>query len=184
MPEKNKKSPLPNQKAKQDSHQITQEDRPSWDQYFMEIAHLVAQRSTCVRRKVGAIITKDQRILATGYNGAPRKLPHCQDIGCLRNQQNIPSGERHELCRAVHAEQNALLQAAAYGVPIQGGTLYSTTQPCVLCARMIINAQLTRIIYQGSYPDTLALTMLEEAGIELIRWEEKQEESKTNPQEP
>ncbi|KAB2953812.1 cytidine deaminase [Heliorestis acidaminivorans] len=147
-------------------------ERPTWDEYFMAITALVATRSTCQRRQVGAIITKEQRILATGYNGAPRKLPHCQEIGCLRNQRNIPSGERHELCRAVHAEQNALLQAAAYGVPIQGGTLYSTTQPCVLCARMIINAQIHRIVYQGDYPDDLARTMLEEAGVELVRWGE------------
>lgn len=146
-------------------------ERPGWDEYFMDIARLVARRSTCLRRQVGAVVTRERRILSTGYNGAPRRLPHCAEIGCLREQRGIPSGERHELCRAVHAEQNAILQAATHGISIQGATLYCTTQPCVMCARMIINGEITRIVFEGDYPDELARTMLSEAGIELVSWQ-------------
>ncbi|MFA7466825.1 MAG: cytidine/deoxycytidylate deaminase family protein [Desulfotomaculaceae bacterium] len=142
--------------------------RPAWDDYFMEITGVVAKRSTCLRRHVGAIIVRDNRILTTGYNGAPSGLAHCLDIGCMRQRQGVPSGERHELCRGLHAEQNAILQAAVHGITIAGGTFYVTHQPCVLCAKMMANARIKKVVYQGNYPDPLALAMLEEAGIELI----------------
>lgn len=143
-------------------------DRPSWDDYFMTIAAEVATRSTCLRRRVGAVLVKDKRILSTGYNGAPRNLQHCIVTGCLREKENIPSGQRHEICRALHAEQNALLQAATYGVAIEGATLYCTTQPCVLCAKMLINAGIEKIYIAESYPDELSLSLLNEAKIEII----------------
>lgn len=140
--------------------------RPSWDEYFMSIATLVSERSTCLRRHVGAILVKDRRILATGYNGAPAGLAHCLERGCLR--ETIPSGQRHELCRGVHAEQNAIIQAAVAGVSIKGSILYCTNQPCVLCAKMLINAGIVKIYFAGDYPDGLAKELLDEAGIELI----------------
>ena len=127
--------------------------RPSWDEYFLEIAHLVASRSTCLRRAVGAAIVKDKRILATGYNGAPSGLAHCEEVGCVREQQNVPSGQRHELCRGLHAEQNAILQAALYGVSIAEATLYCTTHPCVVCAKMIINAGMKEVIISDVIDD-------------------------------
>lgn len=148
---------------------MTNEMRPSWDEYFLEIIELIKQRSTCMRRQVGAIIVKDKRILATGYNGAPTGCTHCLDVGCLRDKLGIPSGQRHELCRAVHAEQNAIAQAAQHGTSVAGGTLYVTHQPCSMCAKMVINAGIVRIIYKGNYPDTLSLELLNEAGIELIK---------------
>lgn len=144
--------------------------RPSWDEYFMRITREVAQRSTCLRRQVGAILVKDKHILTTGYNGAPAGLPHCEEVGCLRERLGIPSGERAELCRGLHAEQNAIIQAAVHGVQIRGATLYSTTQPCVLCTKMLLNAGVVRIVYQGDYPDELARSLIEEAGIEVVRW--------------
>ena len=123
------------------------DDRPSWDEYFMQMAQLTAQRSTCLRRKVGAVIVKDKHIIATGYNGAPRGLKHCVELGgCLREKLKIPSGQRHELCRALHAEQNAIIQAATLGQSIEDGTIYITHQPCAICAKMIINAGLKRIV--------------------------------------
>lgn len=143
--------------------------RPSWDEYFMEIAHLVKTRSTCTRRQVGSVIVKDKRVLATGYNGAPTGCKHCTEIGCLRSKLNIPSGERHELCRALHAEQNAIAQAARHGICIQDATIYVTHQPCSLCAKLIINAGISEILYQGDYPDDLSLTLLEEANIKFTR---------------
>jgi len=135
----------------------------------MEIAEVVATRSTCIRRRVGAILVKDKRILATGYNGAPAGIRHCAEAGCLRERMEVPSGERHELCRGLHAEQNAIIQCALHGVNLQGATLYSTTQPCVLCSKMLINAGIKTIVFQGSYPDELSLNLLREAGIELIQ---------------
>jgi len=140
-------------------------DRPSWDEYFMGIARMVGQRSTCMRRQVGAIIVKDKRILATGYNGAPKGMRHCSEVGCLRESQDVPPGERHELCRGIHAEQNAIVQSAAFGVPIQGSTLYCTHFPCVLCAKMLINAGICELIVLETYPDDLSHAMLREAGI-------------------
>lgn len=145
--------------------------RPTWDEYFMKITAVVATRSTCLRRQVGAIIVKDRHILASGYNGAPSGLPHCDEVGCMREKMSIPSGQRHELCRGLHAEQNAIIQSAVHGVSIAGATLYSTTQPCVLCSKMLINAQIKRIVFRGDYPDELALALLQEAGIELVSWE-------------
>jgi dCMP deaminase len=145
--------------------------RPDWDDYFMQIAYLVAQRSTCLRRQVGALLVADRRILSTGYNGAPQGLPHCAELGgCLREAMQIPPGERQELCRALHAEQNAIIQAAVHGVGLRGVTCYSTIQPCVTCAKMLINANVRRIVFAGEYPDPLARQMLEEAGILLERW--------------
>jgi dCMP deaminase len=149
----------------------TSQPRPSWDEYFMDIADLVSRRSTCLRRRVGAVIVLDKRILATGYNGAPSGLRHCSEVGCLREQLGIPSGERHEICRGLHAEQNAIIQAAVHGAKIEGGTLYSTIQPCSQCARMIINAKLVRLVFRGEYPDGLAMELLNESGIELCRSE-------------
>lgn len=142
--------------------------RPSWDEYFMEIADIVKKRSTCLRRQVGAVIVKNKQILSTGYNGAPKELKHCGEIGCKRQELNIPSGERHELCRALHAEQNAIIQAAYNGVSIKDSTLYATTRPCILCAKMCINAGITRIVFNGDYPDEMSVQILKEAGIELL----------------
>ncbi|PIP19930.1 MAG: cytidine deaminase [Candidatus Omnitrophica bacterium CG08_land_8_20_14_0_20_41_16] len=141
--------------------------RPSWDEYFLEMAKLVAKRSTCLRRSVGAVIVKDKRILATGYNGAPTGLKHCIDIGCLRQKLKIPSGERQELCRALHAEQNALIQASLYGISVKGSTLYSTNQPCVICAKMLINAGIKDIVIAGGYPDKMAMDFLKQAKIKV-----------------
>jgi len=146
--------------------------RPSWDEYFMEVAQVVAKRSTCLRRRIGAILVKDKRILATGYNGAPSGLRHCDEVGCLREELKVPSGERHEICRALHAEQNALVQAAHYGISVKGATLYTTTEPCILCAKMLINAGISRIVYMNQYPDGLAREMLKEAGVEVVRFGE------------
>ncbi len=146
--------------------QASERKRPSWDEYFILIANLVKQRSTCLRRQVGALIVKDQRILATGYNGAPAGLRHCSEVGCLREQAEVPPGERHELCRGIHAEQNAIVQAAAFGVSIKGSTLYCTHFPCVLCTKMIINAGIKRLVVENDYPDELSKSMLAEANIE------------------
>ncbi|OQY08636.1 MAG: cytidine deaminase [Fusobacteriia bacterium 4572_132] len=145
--------------------------RPDWNEYFMEITELVATRATCVRRKVGAIIVRENRILATGYNGAPSGLAHCLDIGCLRDKMNIPSGERQELCRGIHAEQNALIQASKFGIALDGSTIYVTNQPCITCSKLIINAGIKKIIYKNPYPDKLALELLKEANIEVIIYE-------------
>jgi dCMP deaminase len=144
------------------------EERISWDAYFMEIAEVVMKRSTCLRRHVGAVAVRDSRVLATGYNGAPAGLPHCWEVGCLREKLGVPSGQQHELCRGLHAEQNVIIQAALHGVSIAGSVLYITHQPCVLCAKMIINAGIREVVFQGAYPDELALSMLLEAGI-LVR---------------
>lgn len=145
--------------------------RPSWPEYFMAITKMVARRSTCLRRQVGAIIVKDKRILATGYNGAPSGLRHCEEVGCLRKDAGIPSGERHELCRGLHAEQNAIIQAAYHGISISGSTLYCTNKPCVICSKMIINAGINRVVFEDGYNDSLADGMLLEAGIEIERFE-------------
>jgi dCMP deaminase len=144
--------------------------RPDWDEYFMEIAEVVAKRSTCLRRQIGAVIVKSRRILATGYNGSPSGLPHCLELGCLRDEQGIESGTRHEICRALHSEQNAIVQAALYGVATTGATLYCTHQPCSLCAKMLINAGISRVVFEGDYPDTFSLEMLETAKIEIVRF--------------
>jgi len=142
-------------------------NRPSWDEYFLEMAQLVAKRSTCLRRRVGAVIVKEKRILATGYNGAPSGLKHCIEIGCIRKKLNIPSGQRHELCRALHAEQNALIQACLHGISVKGATLYATTQPCVICAKMLINAGIKEIVITEGYPDEMAMSFLKQAKIKV-----------------
>ncbi len=141
--------------------------RPSWDEYFLEVAGLVSKRATCLRRRVGAVLVKDKKILSTGYNGAPSGLEHCFEIGCLRKKLNIPSGQRHELCRGLHAEQNVLLQAALYGVSTKGSTLYITNQPCVICAKMLINAGIKEIVISDGYPDSLARDFRKQAKIKV-----------------
>ena len=143
--------------------------RPSWPEYFMAITELVAKRSTCLRRRVGAIVVKNKRILATGYNGAPAGLRHCEEVGCLRENSSIPSGTRHELCRGLHAEQNVIIQAAYHGISIRGGTLYCTNKPCVICTKMIINAGIRSVYYLEGYDDSLSDQMLAEAGLEIAR---------------
>jgi dCMP deaminase len=152
-------------------HMPENSSRPSWDRYFMDITALVARRSTCLRRSVGASIVKDKRILSTGYNGAPSGLKHCLEIGCLREKMNVLSGERHELCRGIHAEQNAIIQAAFHGVSIRGASLYCTNLPCSICAKMIINAGIKKIYYLDGYADTISSGMLQEAGIEVVKIE-------------
>jgi dCMP deaminase len=144
-----------------------EESRPSWEIYFMNITNLVAERSTCLRRAVGAVVVKDKRILSTGYNGAPTGLKHCLEVGCLRQKLGIESGKMHELCRGIHAEQNAIIQAAYHGVSVRGADIFCTNQPCSICARMIINAGIERIYYQSGYADPLSIELLEEAKIEL-----------------
>lgn len=144
--------------------------RPSWDEYFMAITDQVGQRSTCTRRHIGAVLVKDKRILATGYNGVPSGLKHCGEVGCLREQRGIPSGTQHELCRGIHAEQNAVIQAAKHGIAIDGATVYCTHQPCVLCAKILINSGIREIVFREPYPDELAAEMLAEAGVAAKRF--------------
>ncbi len=141
--------------------------RPTWDEYFLEIADLISRRSTCLRRRVGAVLVKDRRILATGYNGVPSKIRHCSETGCIREKLNVPSGQRHELCRGLHAEQNAFLQAALHGTSVKDACLYSTTQPCIICAKMIINAGIREIVIHGDYPDKMSKGLLREARIKV-----------------
>jgi len=145
--------------------------RPSWDRYFIEIAKLVAPRSTCLRRQVGAVIVKDRHILATGYNGTPKGITHCEVVGCLRKKLKVPSGERHEICRGLHAEQNSLLQAALYGISLKDSILYCTNQPCAICAKMLINAGIKEIVILKGYPDPMARELLNEAQIKVRRVE-------------
>lgn len=143
--------------------------RPSWDEYFIELAYFVARRSTCLRRQVGAVIVKDKHILATGYNGAPKGIAHCLDTGCLRDKLGIPSGTRHEICMASHAEQNAIIQAAYHGIAIKDAVIYCTTHPCSICAKMIINAGIKKIYFVEGYPDELGKKLLDDAGLERIK---------------
>lgn len=139
--------------------------RPSWDKYFMDLLELIKTRSTCMRRQVAAIIVRDKQVISTGYNGAPRGVFHCDQVGCLREKLHVPSGERHELCRGIHAEQNAIIQASIHGVSIENSEIYITDSPCILCSKMLINAGIKRIVYKGEYPDKLALELLHEAGV-------------------
>lgn len=141
--------------------------RPDWDQYFMEIASVVATRSTCKRRKVGALLVSNKRILTTGYNGTPSGLKHCAEVGCLREELKVPSGERHELCRGLHAEQNAIIQAAIHGVKIKDAVLYCTHYPCAVCSKMLINAGVSSVVLSENYPDDLAKKFFSEAGIKV-----------------
>ncbi|HQP51310.1 MAG TPA: dCMP deaminase family protein [Syntrophorhabdaceae bacterium] len=146
-------------------------NRPTWDFYFMEIACIVSKRSTCLRRNVGAVVVKEKRILSTGYNGAPIGLVHCIDLGCLRERLSVASGERHELCRGLHAEQNAIIQAAYHGVSIKGADIYSTHLPCSICMKMIINAGIKKVFYIDGYPDNLSLELVNESGVILEKIE-------------
>ena len=148
-------------------------ERPSLDEYFLEIAFVVGKRATCLRNNVGAVVVRDKRILSTGYNGAPSGMEHCLEIGCIRDLEKIPSGTRHEKCRAVHAEQNAIIQAAKHGTNIDGATLYCTNQPCSICAKMIINAGVKHIIFQDGYPDKLAEEMLGESGLKVTQYKKE-----------
>lgn len=147
--------------------------RPDWDEYYMNLLDVIKTRSTCMRRHVAAVIVKDRQIISTGYNGSAKGLRHCEEVGCLREQLNVPSGQRHELCRGIHAEQNALIQASLHGVSVDGADIYITDSPCSLCSKMLINAGIKRIIYRGDYPDQMSLDYLNEAGIELVKYEEK-----------
>ena len=141
--------------------------RPEWDEYFLKIAGLVSERSTCLRRRVGAILVKDKKILATGYNGAPVNITHCDKAGCIRLKLDVPSGKRHELCRGLHAEQNALLQAALHGISVKDATLYSTIEPCIICAKMLINSGIKDVVTLGKYPDKMGRGFLKEAKVKV-----------------
>ncbi|MFV0421442.1 deoxycytidylate deaminase [Oleidesulfovibrio sp.] len=141
--------------------------RLPWPHYFMDITYLVAERSTCSRRKVGAIAVKDKRILATGYNGAPSNVAHCLDVGCLREQLGVPSGQRHEICRGLHAEQNVIIQAAIHGISLAGSEIYCTTQPCLICTKMLINCGVKSVYFMEPYPDPLSEAMMKEAGVKF-----------------
>ncbi len=142
-------------------------ERMSYDEYFMEIAKIVSKRSTCLRRNVGAVIVKDKHILSTGYNGAPKGFKHCSEVGCLREKLGVKRGERHELCRGVHAEQNAIIQAAIFGVAIKDASIYVTDFPCSVCAKMLVNAEIKELIYMNDYPDELAEEILKESKIKV-----------------
>jgi len=141
--------------------------RPDADEYFLKVASVVAERSTCRRHHIGAVAVKDKHILTTGYNGAPAGLKDCLELGCLRDEMNIPSGERHEICRGIHAEQNVIIQAALHGVNLEGSTIYATHSPCVLCAKMLVNARIKRWVSFGKYSDDTFIDMFKEAGIEV-----------------
>lgn len=156
--------------------------RPSYKNYFMNICKEVSTRSTCLRHHVGAILIKNKRILSTGYNGAPAGLPHCIDIGCPR--KDVPSGTMHELCRAVHAEQNAIIQAAMHGISIEGATLYCTHQPCILCSKMIINAGIVEVIYEEEYEEKSGLEMLKQAGIKTVKYNRYEDIDEINVDNP
>jgi dCMP deaminase len=149
--------------------------RPSFDATFMEMCGLVSQRTTCPRRAVGAVIAKDNHVLTTGYNGAPKGFPHPIDTGCIREELGIPSGQFSDVCPCLHAEQNAILQAALFGVSVKDGTLYCTTQPCTQCARMVVNSGLRRVVYQEEYADMLSVGLLVTGGVELWRWDPKKQ---------
>jgi len=145
--------------------------RPDNDTYFMRMADLVATRSTCLRRQVGAVIMKEKRVLTTGYNGAPKGLKHCAEVGCIRIQNNIESGTRHELCRGVHAEQNAVIQAAYFGASIKDASIYTTNFPCVMCAKILVNAGIIEVIYKDDYVDPLSKDIMNESKVIVRRYE-------------
>lgn len=149
--------------------------RPDWDDYFMMIAELVATRSTCLRHDVGAVLVRDKRILSTGYNGSPKGMKHCLEIGCIRDKLKIPSGTRAEICRAIHAEQNAVVQCASYGISSKDSTVYCTHQPCTICTKVLIAAGVNRIVYKQPYPDKFAQSLLKEAKIKTEKWQPKKE---------
>lgn len=148
-------------------------DRISWDDTFMEIAEIVAKRSTCLRRQVGAVLVQDNHIIATGYNGSPKGVSHCEELGgCLREKLNVPSGQRAELCRAVHAEENSVIQCATKNTSTVGATIYVTASPCSMCMKTLINAGIKRIVAKEKYPDELSMELLKETNIEFVLWEE------------
>ncbi|MFW5809530.1 MAG: deoxycytidylate deaminase [Halanaerobium sp.] len=146
-------------------------NRPDWNEYFMEMAELAATRASCIRRKVGAVLVKNKKVLATGYNGAPKDIPHCEVTGCLREKLEIPSGQRHEICRGVHAEQNLVAQAAFHGVKAEGATVYCTHQPCIICTKILINAGVEKIYFKNPYSDPFAEKLLEESKVEFLKYE-------------
>jgi dCMP deaminase len=150
--------------------------RPTIDEYFTAMAELVSTRSTCLRRQFGSVIVQNNHVISTGYNGSPKDLPHCIDIGCLRDDKSIPSGQQHEVCRGVHSEQNAIIQCAIHGESTKGGTLYVTGYPCKICAKMIINAMIKRVVISGDYSDTEGIDLLKEAGIEITIMEKTAKE--------
>jgi len=156
-------------------HHADNMNRPSWDEYYIDLLQVVKTRSTCLRRHVAAIIVKDKQIISTGYNGAPKGVFHCEQVGCLREKNHVPSGERHELCRGIHAEQNAIIQAAVHGVGIEGAEIYITHSPCILCSKMLINAGIKRITFAGDYPDSMAMDLLSEAGVEVVKYTAREE---------
>lgn len=141
--------------------------RPSWDEYFLKMAMLISERSTCLRHHVGAVLVRERRVLSTGYNGAARGLKDCMELGCLRDEQGIDSGTRHEVCRAIHAEQNAIIQASQHGVSIAGATMYCTHSPCLICAKMIVNAGIKRVVSFTAYADPYTPELFAEAGTEV-----------------
>ncbi len=143
--------------------------RPAWDDYFMSFARLATARASCLRRQVGAVIVKDHMVLTTGYNGAPRGLPHASEVGCLRDKLGVPSGTRHELCRGLHAEQNAIIQGARHGITLEGAEMYCTLHPCVICIKMILNAGLVRVTYENGYPDPIAQQIIKEANFPVLQ---------------
>lgn len=147
--------------------------RPSFDATFMEMCSLVSQRTTCPRRAVGAVIAKDNHVLTTGYNGAPKGFPHPIETGCIREELKIPSGQYSDVCPCLHAEQNAILQAALFGVSVKDGTLYCTTQPCTQCARMVVNSGIRRVVFEQEYADMLSIGLMVTGGVELYRWDPK-----------
>ncbi len=140
-------------------------NRPEWDEYFLKLAYLVAERSTCLRHHVGAVIVRNKHILTTGYNGAASGVKDCSELGCLRDKNGIPSGERHEICRAIHAEQNAIIQGSLHGIDVSGSTIYCTHSPCILCAKMIVNAKIKKFVTGGRYSDKTFRKLFKEAGI-------------------
>lgn len=164
-----KKKAVKQIKARSAKNPTRKKARPSWEKFFLDLAQMVSTRSTCLRRQVGAVVVRDKRILATGYNGAPSGMAHCDQVGCIREQLKVPSGERHEICRAIHAEQNAIIQAATFGVSLAGGTMYITHHPCVLCSKMIINAGIKNVVFLEGYPDELSRQMLKEAKLKTTR---------------
>ncbi len=147
-------------------------ERPDWNEYFMEMAELAAKRATCLRRKVGAVLVKNKKVLATGYNGAPMNIEHCESTGCLREKMEVPSGERHEICRGVHAEQNLVAQAAIHGVKTEDSIVYCTHQPCIICTKILINAGVKKIYFKNSYSDKFAEKLLNQSNVKFIKYEE------------
>jgi len=143
-------------------------NRPNWDEYFMELAEVVSKRSTCLRRKVGAVLVKNNHIISTGYNGSVSGIKHCEETGCLRNKLNIPSGQRHEICRGAHAEENSIIQAALHGVTTEDTVLYTTFTPCTHCSKILANAKVKKIVCKEKYPDELGMELLKEAGVEVL----------------